>query len=815
MNNQNRNRNSMSGLLNEFVCSARQLARSPRFFVIGVSMLALGIGASSAVFSIVDHLILRDLPFVDAKQLVSVWRPQGNTKAEFLAVRDRTTTLDDVSAYSTAQEVTLSGAGEPTVVSSSNISANLFSLLGVQPLLGRHIQPEDEVPGAPAVTVLSHAFWQERFGTDAAALGERLTLDGQQYEIVGVLSANVRFPAQATQLYLPMTIAASVATGYWADGGYMMVGRLRSEVDIAAASDELASLAAQIRLENLLWTPDEQDYIASARMTALQTYLMGDIKLPLFVLLASVLAVLLIACINLANLYLARAIARQRELAIKAAIGAGRARIIRETLLEAAMVAVTGGVCGLMLAVLVIELIPAILPLDIPDITTLTVDIRVLLFTFVATLVSVLVSGIVPALRAASMDPHATLASGHSIGGRHQNRLANILVSAQVALAVVLLVCAGLLLRSLTALQNVDTGFDVNDVITAKLDPVPGQLDSDIAVTAFYEDLLEQLRASSGSRLAVTTQLPFSDDLVQSAFAIEGYAKHSFNREQAISLPSANLAAITEEYLQTMAIPLLRGRGFERTDRADAVATALISASLAQAFFGDKDPIGQRIGWPWLDEWWTIVGVVGDVSYANVASNADGFAIYRPFNQAPAAATALVMRSAEDTRVLINRLRQQLDSSGRDVALSKVSSTADLVASSLSQPRFTALILTGFAAAALLLAALGVYAIVTQMVNRRLREISLRMAVGANPLNIFALVLSNTMILAGVGIAAGMLAAVMATRLLVALLYEITPMDPITFVTVPSLILITALIAVLLPASHAVRVQPMEVLRSE
>lgn len=793
-------------LAHDLFGAVRTLSRSPGFVTVSVLTLALAIGACTAVFSLYDHLVVRALPFHQPDQLANVMGRVA-AKAEYVAVRDRVEAFEQVAAHSPVRGITLTGDHEPERVRVTRVSANLFSTLGSRPSIGRTLLAGEDGRDRVAVVILSHAFWREHFGADTEVVGRTLVLDGQSYEIVGVMPQEVQFPSRDVQLWLPLRLNVSDASDYWSNWHLHLIGRLRDGVDATAATEQIRALAAQLRLENPLWTPEES-YVDQLRVEPLKAHLIGNVFTPLSVLMAAVAIVLLMACVNLANLFLARSLQRQRDWAIRSALGAGSGRLARETAAELFWVVLPGGLLGIGLAWMIVRVIPGFVPMDLPSLSPVTLDGRVLGFALFATLLAGVAAGLVPVLRAASRHPQAALASGRAAGDEHRSRLTRVLVAAQIALAAVLLIGAGLLLRTLAELDRVEPGFAAENIITARLDPVPNQVADDTARRTLYRDLLEQVHALGSIDHAGLTSLRPLEGAGAEMTAFD--LKH--DPQDPGNLPMAHFPHVTPDYLRAMRIELLRGRLFDDSDRADAPGVALVNQTFARRYFGDDDPVGRQVGQPWADHWWTIIGVVGDVKYEAMDRDEEP-TIYRPFDQAPRESAVLAVRTRGDPAGLLTALRRAVTATGAQIAISEIYSATELVELATEQPRFAMRLLAGFAGAALLLAMIGIYGVMAQMVNRRRREIGVRMAVGASAAKVLSFVLCNTLLLTVLGIASGLLAAFAATRFLEAMLFGITPVDWLTYIGVAGVVLISAMLAAALPAHRATRIDPMAMIR--
>ncbi len=801
----------MKPIWQDILQGLRSVVNSPRVPAFAVMTLALAIGASSAVFSLYDNLVLRPLPFQEPERLVHVMgRVAAN--AEYVAVRDRMDVFDEVAAYAPAADVIFSTEHSPERINAARISSNLFSTLGLQPSLGRDLRRGEDGPDQLPLAILSHTFWRQRFESDPAAIGQTLVLDGQPHEIIGVMTDNARFPSRETELWLPLRLDESDLSEYWASPKLQIIGRLGASTEIAEATAALRALAAQLRLENPLWTPDES-YVDRVTIEALKTHVSGSAIAPLNVLMAAVVLVLLLACANLAGLFIARSIQRQHTWAIRTALGANRIRLVVPTLAEVLWIAIPGGLLGLALAWLTVRIIPGVVPMNIPSVSSFGLDGRVLAFTLLVTVLATLIAGLAPALRAIRHQPQALLAQGKGSGGRAGGRLASALVAAQIGLAVVLLIGAGLLLRTLGALGDVNPGFDTENVLTLKLDTVPGTFAEAQAMRTFHSDLLERVSALDPVEYASLTSLRPLADIGSEVTAFD--LRH--DPQGMSNLPMALYPGVSPDYFRAMGVSLIEGRFFDTSDRADAAAVTIVSQSLARRFFGDDSPIGQQLGHPWSNDWWTIVGVVGDVRYEALdgPGTFSNMAIYRPMDQQPTESVFLAVRTRADPKHLLPDLRTLLDDNGSETALSEIYSASDLIAHSTSQPRFITQLLAGFGVAALVLAMTGIYGMLIQLVSRSRHEIGVRLSVGAAQHHIVGQIVQRALLLSSAGIGLGLLVALAVSRFLESILFGVSATDWSTFIIVALILLTTALLAAIVPALQASRTDPLQVLRAD
>jgi putative ABC transport system permease protein len=789
---------------------ARLLRRSPGFAAVVVLTLALGIGANTAVFSVVNGVLLRPLPYAEPDRLVVV-RAGMSTLGEFLEVRGRVESFEQIATFSSHHHVSLTGEGEPERLASASVTPELFPLLGARPLLGRTFLPEEAEQGRGAVVVLSHALWRQRFGGDPAVLGQTLRLDGESRTVVGVMPPEFRFPEAETQVWLPVTLVGPPPPQLWGSGGNFLVGRLAPGVTPAQARAELASLAPRLR-EAVPWNMPAE-YWREVGVASLRDELVGGARPMLLVLLAAVGLVLLIACVNVANLLLARAAARRQEVAVRSALGAGRGRIVRQLLTESLLLTLVGGVVGVLLAFAGVRLLVAMLP-DLPRVLETGIDHRVLLFALSLSLLTGLLFGLAPALRGAGPAMRQGLREGGRAGvGRERQRLSLALVASQVALAVVLVAGAGLMVRSLWRLLQVDPGFRTENVVSAAVSPPAFRYPDAARQRAFYDELLSQLERVPGTRAAaLASGVPFGGDVYGSVFTIEGRPDPA---TQGGDWPLTDgRVTVTPGFLQVLAIPLLRGRAFTEADRADAPPVVAVSQSLADRYWPGSDPLGARIRFPGDREWRTVVGVTGDVRWGDLTADR-GTGLYVPLQQGWPGPVRLLLRSTAEVEVVTRSIREVVSALDPDTPVSDMRTMEQFVTASVAGPRSAMLLLVIFAALALALGAIGIYGVTAYAVAQRRQEFGIRMALGARAGDVIGLVLRQGAALTAAGIAAGLAIAAMGTRVLSGMLYGVSATDPLTFALVPVVLALVALAAIALPARRAARVDPSIAMRSD
>jgi putative ABC transport system permease protein len=819
----------MDTLRHDVAHAIRSLRRRPTFAALAVITLALGIGATSAIFSVVNGVLLRPLPYERPGELLLVHTRLDGVPGrelslpEYWDLRERSRSFSRIAAFSNGT-LTLTGSGTPERFNTGFVSADAIPLLGVAPALGRTFAPEEDLPGRPAVVLLSDGLWRRRFGADPRVVGRTLILDDLPTTVIGVMPPGFQLPAHYvgagmeawTLLQLDPAADRSERGWHWLS----VVARLRPGVDRTSAGQEVAGIMAGMLQEH----PAEYDEAFSGSLTPAAEQLVGDIRPVLLVLLGAVALLLLIAASNVASLFLARAEERHREIAVRAALGARAGRIVRQLLTESAVLAVAGGAAGLILAAYGTRALVAAAPPTLPRLDAIRLDIPVLLFTALVSIATGLLFGLAPAWYAARPDLSRALTDGGRSGsaGARRQRFRRGLVVTQIALALVLVVAAGLLIRSFERMRGVDPGFAPEGLLTAQLELSPVRYESNESIRAFYERLVARAEAIPGVRSAAIvkalpmTQLELGD--------------WSFLREGRFSLPPQqedwNLAywqAAGPGYFETMRMPVLQGRGIGAGDRAGAPGVAVVNRTLARQAWPGEDAMGQRLlmgGGATDSVWRTVVGIVGDVRHRGLDAEPRP-EIYLPHAQFPAGTGTplrtmrVVLRARGDPDALAAPLRAALAELDPDIPLTAVQTMEDALGVWAAERRLTMLVVAGFALLALALGAVGVYGVMAHLVTQRTREIGIRIALGAVPREILGLVLSQGVRLALLGVAAGLLVALGVSRLLTRLLFDIEPTDTPTFVATALGLALVAVAASLIPAVRAVRTDPVDALRSE
>jgi len=805
----------MGTLVQDLLFGARILVKKPGFTWIAVMTLALGIGANSGVFSVVNAVLLRPLPYPEPERLIRLWESNpGRGWPEFPAAapnfedwRKQQSVCEQLAAYEFTT-FNLTGDGEPQRVAALGVTATLFPALGILPALGRNFLSEEERAGGNRVAILSDGLWHRRFGADPNLIGRQIQLNGQSYTVVGVMPPRFQL-TRGTELWVPLVLDPAVYP--WradrSNHNLQVIGRLKPGVSLAQAQAAMETIARQL----------EQQYPKSnagwgVRMRTFYDWIVPEqIRRAMLVLLAAVGLVLLIACANVANLLLARASTRQREMAIRAALGASRARIMRQLLTESLLLSTLGGLAGVLLALWGTDLIRASTALNLPRLDETRLDAQVLGFTFIVSLLTALIFGLAPAWQASKLDLNETLKEGGRSGsGGARQQLRGALVIGEVALALVLLLGAGLMIRSLAHLQNVPLGFAPENALTMQVS-LPTSKYGEHAPVNFFNQLLERLRVVPGVMdAAAVTQPPLSGS---GGWAMEVTLE---GREAAASDAKLSAAtfAVTPRYFHTMGIPLLQGRDFTEQDRGGAPLALIVSEAFARRFWPNENPIGKRFRPGTFDSFGTVVGVVGNVRQVSL-DNEGGPAFYFSHGHIGMPGLVVVVRTVAPPETLTAALRAQVHALDHDLPVYNVRAMEQFVSNAAGQPRFQTLLLGLFSAVALLLAAIGSYGVMAYAVTERTHEIGVRMALGAQASDVLRLVVRQGMMLSLVGVAIGLALAFGLTRFLRSLLYQVSPTDALTFALIPVLLIGVTLLACYVPARRATKVDPMVALRCE
>ena len=807
----------MNTFLKDIRYATRNLLKRPGFTLVAVITLALGIGANTAIFSVVNTILIRPLPYEQPDRLVVVseiasGRPIGTSYLNFVDWRNQNSVFENVAALRPRESFNLTGAGESERLQGRLVSANFLNTLGVRPIRGRDFLAEDDRPGATQVAILSQGLWQRRFGADENIIGRQLTLNGQTFTVIGITPPNFQFGAD-TDVTVPIGLSADRFSLRGKDPGVRAIARLKQDVPIERAQAELDTIAARLAEQY----PDSNAG-RGVRIESLRDNVIGDIRPTLLTLLGAVAFVLLIACANVANLLMTRSTGRQKEFAIRTALGAGRLRIIRQLLTESLLLAIAGGMAGLLLAIWGTALIISYLPEGIPRINEVSVDGSVLAFTLGATAVTGVLFGMVPALQSWNPNLSETLKEGQRTSSGNRNRAGRFLVISEVALTLALLVGAGLLVKSFWRLSQVNPGFNPENLLTMQISVSAGA-DEGERVASFLGDLQQNVQKLPGvESVSVSNGLPF-EGANQPPFLIEEHAPPAPGKE-----PIGILYNAAPGYIETMGIDLLRGRAFSPQDTRDTPRVALIDEVFARQHFPNEDPLGKRIKLAVPgSESHEIIGVVRHVEHVGLDGQTPTQAeFYFNFNQIPLALLPryvrrvnLLVRTSAEPLSLAAPVRSQIASLDKNQAVFNVRTMEQMLAQSVAARRFSMILLALFAVLALTLAAVGIYGVISYSVAQRTREVGIRMALGAQTMDVLKLVVRDGLATVMIGVGVGLIGALMLTRLMTTLLFGVTPTDLSTYATVAIGLIAVALLACYIPARRATKVDPLVALRYE
>ena len=813
----------METLLRDVRYGIRSLLKRPGFTAIAVITLALGIGANTAIFSVVNAVLLRPLPYADAERLFVPWGRRGDMKnhtvvsyPDFVDWQARTQTLEYVAAYNSSGTLLREGDAEPELITGAAVSADLFPLLKVAPILGQPFTRADDQPNASQVIVLGYDLWQRRFNSDPKIIGKQIRTASTSATVLGVLPEGFRFPAQATKTEFLRPLAPTLGDRTQRRSAYSLrvVARLKPGARAAAAESEMRAIGVQLEQQY----PDE-GFRLGARLISLDEEFTWGSRTPLLVLLGAVGFVLLIACANVANLLLARAATRHREMAIRAALGAGRRRVVRQLLTESLLLSFLGGAFGLLVAWWGVHFLLATGPLNIPGLKDAGLDTNVLAFTAIVSVLTGVIFGLAPALQASRADLQDALKEGgrNAGGGAVRNRVRAVLVVVEVALSLVLLVGAGLLGKSFLLLSEVRPGFDPEHVLSTNLSLAKAKYPQPEQQQAGFAEIVRRAAAIPGvEAAAVISPIPLGGDSNANTFLISG--RPALRPEDK---PISNHRTISPSYFRALHIPLSRGREFDESDNQHAPPVIIVNETLARRFFAGTEALGQHIiiegergdnGSPPPRE---IIGIVGDVRHESLDTES-GPEYYVPYTQAPEPSMSLVVRTSTDNPgSLAAGLRDMIKQMDKDQYVAAIQPMTKLVAESVARRRFNALLTGLFAAVALLLAAVGIFGVLNYTVAQRTQEIGLRVALGAQTRDVLRLVLGHGVRLIIFGLVLGLAASFALTRILAGMLFGVTPTDPVTFVGVSFLLGSVALLACYIPARRATKVDPLVALRYE
>ncbi len=795
----------------------RVLIKSPVFTAVAILSLALGIGANTAIFSVVNGLLLKPLPYPESDRVMHVWHtpPQDSfpgqdrfsvSPGNYLDWKAQSQSFEQMAAYEYAG-FSMSTSGDPVPVIAVAVASDFFSVLRSQPARGRTFTAEEEEAGRDQVVVLSHGLWQRAFGADPSIVGRTVTLNSRSFNVVGIMPAGFEFPQEA-ELWVPLAWDAEQRRVRSIHDS-LVVARLKQGVTLEQAQAEMSTISG--RLEQQF---PEENKNWGARVIPLHEDIVGDVRPMLLLLFAAVGVVLLIACVNVANLMLARGANRQKEIALRIALGATRGRVVRQLLTESVLLAVVGGVLGLLLAGWGSDMLVRLSSGSLPPSTEIGLDKWTLAFTLLVSLGAGILAGVAPALQFTKAEMSETLkqGTGRSAAGSVKQHTRKALVISEVAMSLILLICAGLLIRSFWKLQQVDPGFDTTNTLTMSLGLSPTRYKEPAQQLAFQDRVLERIRALPGVVAAgVTSTIPLAGGGSKQPYTVEGRPAPPVAEQ-----PLAQTRYVTADYFKAMGIPLRAGRFFGEQDREGGAQVVIISEAMARQLWPGEDPVGKRLTASFhLDKGpREVVGVVGDVK-SNVQETAPAATMYMPYRQTPRPWMTFVARTATDAQTFVPAMSKAIYAIDREQAVTNVRTMEQVLTESLSGRRFNMTLLITFAALALVLAAVGVYGVMNYTVALRKRELGIRMALGAQGRDVLRLVMGQGLALTLIGVGAGLVAAYLLTRLMASLLYGVTATDFLTFFSVPAVLVFVGLLASYLPARRAAKVDPMIALRSE
>src|SRR5437588_12119103 len=815
----------MRNLVADFRYGVRILLRNPGFTLAAIVVLALGIGANTAIFSIVNAVLLRPLPYQEASRIMQIWHVPpiksfpgmsffSVSPANYLDWQSQNRSFEQIAAYG-FDSFNVGGGERPEAIRGAAVAPGFFSILRVQPVLGRTFSAEEDRPGQGHVVILGHTLWRDHFAADPGIVGRNVLLDGQTYTVIGVMPPKFKFPDWA-DLWVPLA---------WSDErravrgnhNYMVIGRLKPEVSVEQAKGDLSAISARLEQQ---YPEDDKGW--GATLLPLREQLVGDVRPALLVLLGAVVFVLLIACANVANLVLAKTLARKKEIAIRTALGASRLVVLRQILAETVLVSVVGGALGLFLARFGMALIVKVLGDRIPAFMQITVDVPVLAFTLLLSVVAGVLAGLIPSVRFTKADVNEALKQGQSRGSSHARggRTRRLLVVSEVALCLVLLIGAGLMIRSLWELRKVQPGFDPHNVLTMTVPLPPNRYSSPAGQISFFQDVLTRIRALPGVDSAgVIDSLPLNGGGSIQPFSIEGRPVAQMSDQ-----PEVDVRVISPGYLRAMHIPIVRGRDLTDSDVAGRPGAVLISDSLARRFWPNEDPIGRHLTltfYPHVVR--EIVGIVGDTKQDALDETRPAATIYHALGQLTAPPSepwrsfgmTFAIRTSSDPMNSASSVTKAIHEVGPDLPIVDVMSMNDVMAKSVSPQRFNMLLLARFAGLALILAAVGIYSVLSYTVRRRVREIGIRMALGASNNDVIRMVLRDGLKPILVGVALGLAAALALSRVVSSLIFGVRATDPLTFAAVALLLLLVGIVATIIPAYRATRIEPVRILREE
>ncbi|HKY42167.1 MAG TPA: ABC transporter permease [Pyrinomonadaceae bacterium] len=805
--------NMVENIVRDVSYSSRILLKNYAFTIVVILTLALGIGANTAIFSFANGILLRPLPYPQSDRLAAInetavkrgFDTMSVSYPNFLDWKEQNTVFEGMGTYFSSNRHALSGAGEPISIRGARISHGTLETLRVAPQLGRTFTANEDRPEEDAVVILGHELWQRNFGGDPNIVGQKIVLSNRPRTVVGVMPPGFRFP-EIAELWVPLALTTQTFTR--TDHGLNAIARLKDGVSVAEAQAEMHNIASRIEQQH----PVTNEGLG-VKVTSLHDNLTGDYREGLLILLGIVGCVLLVACVNVANLMLARATARQKEFALRTALGAGRWRIVRQLMVESLLLALVGGVLGFALSIWALRLLLTSIPIQLPFWMNFSVDLRVLGFTIAITVLTGLLFGVAPALQTSRVDLNDTLKEGGrgTVGGRGRSR--SFLVVTEIALSLVLLVCAGLMIQSFLRLRRVNVGLDPTNVLVTSYHIPTAKYREEEQRAAFFKQLLERVRALPGVQAAsATATLPLGGGGWGRSLTVEGYPVLAVGQA-----PMIQHTVVTPGYFRTMGIPLLSGRDFTDSDAKGSQLVTIVDERLAREYWPNESPIGRRIrfGPPEDNEpWHTIVGVAGTVRHERMQEDTEK-SVYLPHAQIPVNGMAMMTRTYSEPKELVAAIRREVAQLDADLPVSKVMTMNEVIDEAIWQPRLYATLFAVFAGGALLLALIGIYGVMAFLVQTRTHEIGVRMALGATARDVFKLIVGRGMKLTVIGVLIGIAGAVAVTRLMQSLLFNTSATDPIVFILISGLLGVAAFLACYIPARRAAKVDPLIALRYE
>ena len=811
----------LDSIVQDIVYSFRNLRKQRGYTFVVLFTLAIAIGGSTAVFSVVHSVLIRSLPLQSPENLVMVWNRYGKetaTKAhvsppDFLDRKRDSKSLQSMSAIEETS-VNLLGKGEVERIRAARVSASLFSTLGVGPFIGRDFLEEEDQPGKNAVVILSHKLWKSRFGSERDLIGQTLNLSGNSFVVIGIMPESFWFPTPETDLWIPIAFTSEQIHDNFRGNEYIsMIARIQTGYSLEQVRSEMDQIAASV----LVRVPDRRQFLTNAGWGALvipfRESIVGEVEPALLVLMGAVTFLLLIGCANVANLILARSGGREKEIAIRAVMGANRLNLVRMLFVESLMIALIGGAIGVLLAYWTVTTLPSIAPENLPRLAEIAIDRSVLIYSFAVSLLTGLMIGIVPAFRMSMSQPYQSLKlEGTATPAKSIHRFRNLLVVAEIALALMLATGAGLLTKSFQRLVSVDPGFETENRLTFTLSLPPAIYKENERIVAFYQSLFQQIRSLPGvDATGANASMPFVGHNWTATFMIEGRQLQPGEPQ-----PGFEYRPVSTQYFRAMGIPFLEGRDFQDRDTNNAARVAIIDEKLAKRFWKNQSPIGKRIAFsnPYGNiRWREVIGVVGHVKNSSLKEEG-GEQIYFPHSQFAELEMTMVVHTLEDPAKLTGLIRNRIKSLDPNLPMFQIRTMDKILSGSIAQPKFNMLLFIIFAATALALAGIGIYGILSYSVTQRRKEIGIRMALGAQPQNVLLMVVRQSMILAAAGTLVGVVTSILLSRFLRSLLFSMEPIDSAVYATAITIALVIALAASSIPAQRASKLDPLDTLRT-